>query len=185
MNSGIRSRLAHAIAASVSADGRTVDRERLASVLGVAGEDDPLVVLLDAACLSVEAKNGVEGTVRIQTEHLDRKLEAHLKQLSSILERENRRMETTATQMAVSFGDEAAKREKLVRAMDGHLDELAVAQVEVCNVGDRIRTLAVVLPPLIGKLVIWRYAIAFACGVVAGAMAPWNFFRIVGELLKR
>lgn len=169
MITSAKSRLAQAIAQSVSIDGRTVDRNRLAECIGVAGPDDPLVVMLEAVSLAIEARAAVADVIAERTALLEQRLESHAVILDGALRRHLQELEMTRTEIEARIHATERNHDLLAVEIGNCFASVAVKQTELKKVAERIASASALVEErmgvLTGRIVFAVFSGGFALGV--------------------
>ena len=168
MIASAKSRLGQAIAQSVSIDGRTVDRRRLAEVIGVAGPDDPLVLMLEAVCLAVEARACMSDVIAERAMRLEQRLESHAVALDGALGRHLQAIGTAGTEIDARLRAAERDHDRLTLAIDGRVASIAAKQAEVQRSGVELTETAGVLMERVESFSVHLVLVVFTSGIVLG-----------------
>lgn len=181
MITSAKSRLAQAIAQSVSIDGRTVDRNRLAEAIGVAGPDDPLVVMLEAVSLAIEARAAVADVIAERTALLEQRLETHAVILDGALRRHLQELEMAQTEIDARIHATEQNHGQLVAEISDCTAAVAVKQADLKKIGERIADSATLVEERMGVLTGRIVFAVFAGGFVLGVGVCFAATRMCGH----
>jgi hypothetical protein len=169
MSTGAKSRLAEAIAAATSTDGRRIDRARLAELLETKA-DDPLLLIVEVACLTSEGGAACRDKIMQGVVYLDHRLRERWSEISDMLDRHRASIQASERSTESTVAAMEAKQDAVRSELDGRLRRLDRAAEELGRHARQIEAGIAELQEK-GDPIFSRKAIAFfAVGLVVGAL---------------
>ncbi len=169
MSAGAKSRLAEAIAAATSADGRRIDRARLAELLEIR-TDDPLLLIVEVACLTSEGGTACRDSIMQGVIYLDHRLRERWSEVSGMLDRHRTSVWDSARSIESAVALLKTEQLAISSELAGRLQRLERAASDLGRQARQIEA-GVAAPHEQAEPLFSRKALVFfAAGLVVGAV---------------
>ena len=169
MSAGAKSRLAEAIAAATSSDGRRIDRARLAELLETRA-DDPLLLIVEVACLAAEGETACRDSIHQGVIYLDHRLREGRAELASVLDKHRACVQAAEQSIGAASGALRAEQQATRRDWDGRLQRLERAAAEIGKQAGRVEGRIAAMEEKPAPVFCRKVWAAFAVGLCAGIL---------------